>query len=112
MKRIIYLITLLLSMIAIISLCVFLWTTKVYIAIKIIVSVLGIITSLIIFKTITNINNNYINQIDKKEDNLVPEVKEEKPKKLILCPKCYKAYDGEICFHCGYIKNVNNGHQN
>jgi hypothetical protein len=74
-------------MIAIISLGVFLWITKVYIAIKIIVSVLGIITSLIIFKTITNINNNYINQIDKKEDNLVPEVKEEKTKKINFMSK-------------------------
>lgn len=107
MKRIAYLIGLLLSMITIISLCVFLWTTKVYVVIKIIVSILGIITSLIIFKIITKINNNYINQIDKKEDNLVPEVKEETPKKLILCPKCYQAFDGEVCFHCGYIKTEN-----
>ena len=67
MKRTAYLIGLLLSMITIISLCVFLWTTKVYVVIKIIVSILGIITSLIIFKIITKINNNYINQIDKKE---------------------------------------------
>ena len=110
MKRIQILIGLLLLMIATIALCVYLWTTTIGIVFKIIASTLTVVITIIIFKTITNINNKFINTLKESNDELVPEVKEETPKKLILCPKCYKAYDGEICFHCGYIKNVNSGH--
>ena len=107
MKRIGYLIGLLVLMIATITSCVILWTTKTDIALKIVASTSGILFTIVIFKVMTRINNNYLKNIVTECDELVPEVKEEKPKKLMLCPKCYQAFDGNICFHCGYNKEDN-----
>lgn len=108
MKRIGYLIGLLFLMIATITSCVLLWTTSADIALKIVVSTAGILFTIVIFKVMTRINNNYLKNIVAESDDLVPEAKEATPKKLMLCPKCYQAFDGEVCFHCGYVKKENN----
>ena len=105
MKRIGYLIGLLVLMIATITSCIILCTTSVDIALKIVVSTAGILFTIVIFKVMTRINNNYLKNIVAESDDLVPEAKEETPKKLMLCPKCYQAFDGEVCFHCGYSKD-------
>ena len=107
MKRIIYLIALLLLMVISTVACVFLWTTKTIIIVKLLVSVLVVVFTIIIFKVITNMNESYIKELSKKpqEEPLVTEEKQE-AKKLILCPKCYQAWDGEVCFHCGFKREL------
>ena len=39
--------------------------------------------------------------IDKKIDNTPIQGSS----KHQLCPKCYKPFDGEVCFYCGFEKN-------
>lgn len=112
MKRVFCLIGLLILMISTIVSIIILWTTTIDIAIKIVASTAAILFTIIIFKLITKINNDYIKKLEVPLDKLVPEVKEETNKKLMLCPKCYQAFDGVVCFHCGFTKIKDDGHQN
>lgn len=103
MKRMGCLLLLFFLMIATIVGCVFLWTTKVGLGLKIIVTIISVIFTMFIFKTITLINKNYLSDM-KYEDK--DEVFTKDSEKLALCPKCHQAYDRVTCFHCGFDRKL------
>lgn len=75
------------------------WTWKIFGV------VVGVILSFIEFISIQKLNKNkpVVEVIEKKE--LTKETEEIKySSKHLLCPKCFKPFDGNNCFYCGYVK--------
>ena len=103
MKRIGTILGLLLLMVLTIVLCVILWTPTVGLGFKIIVTILSILLTMFIFKTITLINKHYMSGMNYVGKDEVFTKDEEK---LALCPKCHQAYDRVTCFHCGFDRKL------
>ena len=73
--------------------------------VKIIVGVIGLILSIVEYVCIKNINQGHAVIVTHDD---VEEVPQQFSSKHILCPKCYKPFDGKICFYCGFEKEENN----
>ena len=76
--------------------------------IKLVVVVLAIILTALIFIVMKNLNKKLV-YIEKENTTVEEKIVKEPNRIKHICPKCYKPYDGEECFACGYVKNENNG---
>ena len=74
---------------------------------KILIFILGIILSGLEFIYIHKINQNIPNEIiiEHEELNEAEQTTKTYDTKHILCPKCYKPFDGKKCFYYGFEKN-------
>lgn len=75
-------------------------------SIKVISSVLCIVSTFFIFVLIKKINKKLV--YVERENVKVEETKAvEIHKKKILCPKCFNQYNGVTCFICGFNRDEN-----
>lgn len=68
---------------------------------KVLISVITLGVTFFIFVLMRKLNKSLV--YIEKEVIKEPQVEQTKVKKL-YCPKCYKPYDGIVCFACGYQK--------
>ena len=103
-KNLIKVILLFLAFIITIFLSVFLLFIDIDLIWKIFIAVIGVMLSVFEFITIQKINKNIPTKEVKETEELI-EVEQEMKEystKHVLCPKCYKPFDGSKCFHCGF----------
>lgn len=103
-KNLIKVILLFLAFIITIFLSVFLLFINIDLIWKIFIAVAGITLSIFEFITIQKINKNIPTKEVKETEELIEVEQEMKAysTKHVLCPKCYKPFDGSKCFHCGF----------
>ena len=103
-KNLIKLILLFVSFVITTFLSVFLLFIDIDLIWKIFIAVAGITLSIFEFITIQKINKNIPTKEDKETEELIEVEQEMKTysTKHVLCPKCYKPFDGNKCFYCGF----------
>ena len=103
-KNLIKLILLFVSFVITTFLSVFLLFIDIYLIWKIFIAVAGITLSIFEFITIQKINKNIPTKEDKDTEELIEVEQEMKTYSTqhVLCPKCYKPFDGNKCFYCGF----------
>lgn len=111
MNRIIKIVILLIVMILSISFGMIVLFFDIHIAFKVLLVFLSFFLSIASFTFISEINKEYLKTVSvvKKDEPIkVKEVITKDKKRSLRCPRCYKPYDGDICFYCGYSKENNN----
>lgn len=108
--RIFKILILLIVMISSISFAMLVLFLNIHIAFKVLLEFLSFFISVASFTLISEVNKAYLKTLSVEEKEKSINVKEpiiKDKKRSPRCPKCYKPYDGNICFYCGYSKENN-----
>lgn len=97
---------LLLLMATVVIFAVFFMTIDIHWSVKVIAPVIVIPFTFYLFVLITKLNKQLV-YVEKTKEVECEEVVDKSNKAKHICPKCFKPYDGDVCFVCGYKKPEN-----
>ena len=97
---------LLLLMATIVIFAVFFLVIDIHWIVKVITPVIAIPLTFYLFVLITKLNKQLV-YVEKIKEVECEEVADKSNRVKHICPKCFKPYDGDVCFVCGYTKPEN-----